>query len=183
MLLSNIILARVETSKSLPNRVPLRDQNRPKKLPLYYFFLYLQSLLAIPTTYRTLPTIRCGKGVPNTWTARVMSWVSKFQKFSSYAVWFVIAKVYHNCRPSTVQAMLLLGYREFGIGLWFPCPMFCEIKLLQVQWSSDGVSSVSSPFRPSTSHLWQVFRCCYSNGMWIFLRARLRLTLFYRHLI
>lgn len=27
-----------------------------------------------------------------------------------------IAKVFHISRPSTVQALLLLGYREFGIG-------------------------------------------------------------------
>lgn len=29
---------------------------------------------------------------------------------------FLIAKLFHMSRPSTVQALLLLGFREFGIG-------------------------------------------------------------------
>ncbi len=30
--------------------------------------------------------------------------------------YYRIAKIFHRSRPTTVQALLLLGYREFGIG-------------------------------------------------------------------
>lgn len=35
---------------------------------------------------------------------------------SDVALTNVSAKIFHRSRPSTVQALLLLGYREFGIG-------------------------------------------------------------------
>jgi len=48
-------------------------------------------------------------------------------------------KVYRYSRTSTIQSLLLLGIREFGIGMfqsWHDsCP---ELISAQVQWSKDG---------------------------------------------
>jgi hypothetical protein len=63
-----------------------------------------------------LNKIRCGKRDANTWIVREIFWVGTVVILGSLCLTDRTAKVFHISRPSTVQSLLLLGYREFGIG-------------------------------------------------------------------
>ncbi len=42
-----------------------------------------------------------------------------------------VAKIFHMSRPSTVQALLLLGFREFGIGSMEQGWLFIGMRIVQ----------------------------------------------------
>jgi hypothetical protein len=47
---------------------------------------------------------------------------------------YSIVKVFHIARPSTVQALLLLGYREFGIGSMEQGWIFIGMPIFSLSW-------------------------------------------------
>jgi len=64
-----------------------------------------------------LKTTVCGKQVVITLILHAVFCVSKIIHPTLPIVDSILtAKIFHIARPSTVQSLLLLGYREFGIG-------------------------------------------------------------------
>ncbi len=64
-----------------------------------------------------LKTIRCGRRGVTIWIVHETSLVRHSSTFVDITIFNTLqCKFFHVARPSTVQSLLLLGYREFGIG-------------------------------------------------------------------
>jgi hypothetical protein len=84
----------------------------------------------------------------------------------------VLAKVYHNSRPSTVQSLLLLGYREFGIGsmelgwlflgsgirMAFDLGLNCDSS----KWKMHGYDLFSPEETQIRRQIW--WACCFTDS-------------------
>ena len=108
--------AKIHLPPPHPQHFPLRDRNPARRSLLSSSCPC--SLLLLGTQKTRCPNHmmgRCGKPATIISRERGSSLVSA-QALPLISIDSLTAKLFHMSRPSTVQALLLLGFREFGIG-------------------------------------------------------------------